>query len=1115
MSRRLLLNGLRERLSRLRTVANTTVSFSLTIAESEVSDTDLKWYLECVLPIVEEYVEKADLEGFEGLCREMRYADDETLKQILGVPPDMPYVPWGMAAFQLMGLSPPLALYAISNHFASTVMDFHREPMLLCAHIANLVSLLGLNSRPEVGTRLYEMVLGWNRETYRNKAKISHDLNHFANNKVLLIQALVNLISGLQESARNHEAEVVLLAGLGFSGDDDLDGRAIAGALENLIVLGEESSVFGPIDELPPEVQMSLKAAGVALFVAAVQVLSYQRPYIAHQVLLTFFNTGTNAEDIVGVAKKLRALTDPTHRQNMWEVLFGQWLRVLNALDRPIDTVNACEAYLGINVGDCTTENAFSDAVHRYREEVQPFDDGNFVLTLYSTALRRIGRPLDAAVLMAVAFEEGGEGDLLTRGIHGARKKRRETLQVGHVLTGIASWIRSLAIAGREDEAFRVAFEVLGDLEWLEAKDGRLIGGIDILVPAYEMLNQMRHRRPDFAVSISRRIVESMRISISDSQLSAVDRQRRQADYIDIRRLIIQVGYDWISRAKDRNERTERWKETLQWEAELGHRMVLERYLEKKKSTPDANAVENLEDIERTGIEDSTGEDLDNLCFGYNESPLHHAVHVETEDSTKEGGIDESLATTLRRGIAESDIASCLLPSEKLLRVGFGSDGRLLWGLFGKKDKQLQLLADGHGKQGDRDQLRKAVQQYDVEQDLIWFSYPMGTQGIRQSILEACDDATDSLEEQLGLWTAFLDEIEKLLGKAWSERLKQLFTADFQRGIGEDSISDKKSSSLKTLRRLASMIGAKDAESMRYALNTSTNHLLQAIQRIWNLEGLVQHLDAQKDDLIVQVDSELLATPVPFFLNKGKHLFEYVQSMRSVLTLVLNGWMREKEAKLASQKQRRGLVFSAFQDSDRAGLATNRLVSKLKPNIGTWEWKLADRARGNFETLSRAARVPLNVLVMLGHGQFSPSGIRLRDGIWSGTQIYRVEGDHVVVGAECRLTGVEFLIQVSCCIGRVAESAEEDVTGFCVESILADARAVIAAKWPIWAADAPLFAAEVITQYQQYRDENGSDEHPTNRCIRARAVAAARQKLLKTNTVSLNTLAAFELYGLG
>lgn len=1115
MSKRLLLNELRERLSRLRTVASTTVAFSMSYAESEVNAADLKWYLERVLPIIEEYVEKADLEGFEGLCREMRYADDETLKQILGVPPDMPYVPWGMAAFQLMSISPSMALYAISNHFGSTVMDLHREPMLLCGHIANLASLLGLNSRPEAGTQLYEMVLGWSRETYKNKAQISHDLNHFANNKFLLLQALINLISGLQESARNHEAEVVLLAGLGFLGDEDLDGRAIGSALENLIIIDEESSVFGSVDELPPEVQVSLKSAGVSMFVAAVQVLSYKRPHIAHQVLLAFFNTDETVEDIAGVANKLRALTAPTHGQQIWEVLFGQWLRILNALDRPKDTVVACEAFLAIDVSEYSTEIAYAEAANRYREEVKPVDDGNFIFTMYSTALRRIGRPLDAAFLMAAAFAEGVEGDLLTLAILGARKKRRETRQVGHLLTGIASWIRSLSIAGRDDEAFRVAFEVLGDLEWLEAKDGRLIGGIDILVPAYEMLNQMRHRRPDFAVSISRRIVESMRISISDSQLSAVDRQRRQADYIDIRKLIIQVGYDWISRAEDLAERTERWKETLQWEAELGHRMVLERYLENKNSISAASVVDNLDDIEQTESEDSTGKDLDNLCFGYNENQLKNIVELGIDESAKGFEIDESLATSLRRGISEADIAGCLLPSEKLLRVGFCSDGSLLWGLFAKKDKQLQLLAEGQGKRGDREQLRKAVQQYDVEQDLIWFSYPKSSHGIRESILEACDDATDSMDEQMGIRNAFFDEIEKLLGKARSGLLTELFAADLQREITEQATSDKKSHCLTTVRRLASLIGAKDSEAMRYALNISTNHLLQAMQGIWNLEVLVQHLDPQKDDLIVQVDSELLATPIPFFLNQGTYLFEYVHSIRSVLTVVLNGWMREKEAKRAIQEQRRGLVFSAFQDSDRAGLATNRLVSKLKPNIGSWEWKLADRGRGNFETLSRAVRVPLNVLVMLGHGQFSPSGIRLRDGIWSGTQLYRLEGDQVVVGEECRLTGVEFLIQVSCCIGRVAESAEEDVTGFCVESILADARAVIAAKWPICAADAPLFAAEVITQYQRSRDENVSEEYPTNRCLRARAVAAARRKLLKTNTVSLNTLAAFELYGLG
>jgi hypothetical protein len=116
-----------------------------------------------------------------------------------------------------------------------------------------------------------------------------------------------------------------------------------------------------------------------------------------------------------------------------------------------------------------------------------------------------------------------------------------------------------------------------------------------------------------------------------------------------------------------------------------------------------------------------------------------------------------------------------------------------------------------------------------------------------------------------------------------------------------------------------------------------------------------------------------------------------------------------------------------------------------------------------------------------------------------------------------RLTNIELLLLVSCSLGRVQETGERDVAGFCVQMALAHARSVLAARWPINARQAPEVANTILKHYLALREQHGGAHGGdlTAARLRGLAVAAAREEIVNNHGDKyLNTLAAFDLFGL-
>jgi hypothetical protein len=110
----------------------------------------------------------------------------------------------------------------------------------------------------------------------------------------------------------------------------------------------------------------------------------------------------------------------------------------------------------------------------------------------------------------------------------------------------------------------------------------------------------------------------------------------------------------------------------------------------------------------------------------------------------------------------------------------------------------------------------------------------------------------------------------------------------------------------------------------------------------------------------------------------------------------------------------------------------------------------------------------------------------------------------------------EFLVLLVCAIGNLRQTLSMDKQGFCVESQLHGARSILAGRWTLHSTEAPQFVTKVVDLYLESRRQLPRGRLPSDEFLRARAVNRTRLHFLDhPEEVSLNTAAAFELYGLG
>jgi hypothetical protein len=263
-------------------------------------------------------------------------------------------------------------------------------------------------------------------------------------------------------------------------------------------------------------------------------------------------------------------------------------------------------------------------------------------------------------------------------------------------------------------------------------------------------------------------------------------------------------------------------------------------------------------------------------------------------------------------------------------------------------------------------------------------------------------------------------------------------------------------------------------------------------------------------NLIVEVEDVLHAVPVGF-LSPGDEgwLFDRVRSVRASMSLLLS--LLHAQAGHGDADRRKSMVtvsWFAPLDPNHAALAEAELWlhtgQKLLADRAGLRWRSASHAPpGRAAAISESVRSgdPVKVLTVCGHGDARYAGVHLGD-------------DRLWDGRGCDLSPIDFLLLVSCSIGRLRhgkqETAVPDVEGFVANLAAQRVQAALACRWPVHGLEAVWFANAVTDKYLNAPVLSS----------RAAALARARGEFIgrksgARDVVGLNTLAAFELYGEG
>lgn len=617
------------------------------------------------------------------------------------------------------------------------------------------------------------------------------------------------------------------------------------------------------------------------------------------------------------------------------------------------------------------------------------------------------------------------------------------------------------------------------------------------------------------------------------------DREAFIRSLADLRRQIVQTGFYWVGREAKEGVALDLRRTVLLWDLELTQRLLLERLLRLEITlAPAAEPPEpgqwplpvKERPVPRHYLPDG---DTIQRSVGALDHVLTSGPQTLDEISAKGDllGLAARFKSLVSDGVAEPVLAASLGGS-LLLRVTFDSEGTLIWTGLEGDGVRLREMGYGSGAPGDLARLRWAATRHDFRltwlhwnQDLRQGKVPILGDYIRGAIVEVLrataevfrpDFSTDvgpiqhfyrvfeDLAVKTGGWGA-----EPRLISLMAPLVRTIFTArELKSPESYIAWAEKVGAELREMEQ--SVREEEMEETLLEALDQATEEYLRQVAAIWDLGSLVPLLSPEKD-LVVQVDDVLHSVPMAYLPVGGRPLHAQVRSLRDSLSPVLDTVLNGLEEEVRTRpRDPRLLSVSFFEPTDlaRDGGSWLHHGHLHLAEIHTCECvAAADRPAGSLATIRGALERHGGFTVgsVCGHGDSLRAGVVLsgEDGaprLWQGNG--------------CDLSGIDWLLFVSCSIGRAAQTGDLDVEGFCAQLFAHRARAVAACRWPVLSVQAATFANEAVHQYLKL-----IAEEPHGSALRARALNLTRQCFSGRDgdrpLVGLNTAAAFELYGLG
>jgi hypothetical protein len=646
------------------------------------------------------------------------------------------------------------------------------------------------------------------------------------------------------------------------------------------------------------------------------------------------------------------------------------------------------------------------------------------------------------------------------------------------VLQLVPPLVHALKRSGRADELFALARALAEAPDWFRPGH-RSHTGLSWLV-VDSLLPVLSQRDSPAALSLARAFVPAFRAFGLRGDVTGIDRVELIRFTQDVRHHLIQTGYEAVT--ADPSGGAALRLETLCWDAELGQLMLRERF-DRQPPRPDVEPnplPPGLPFTPEPGEHDS--EPAVALRSAAPAPPVPPVINLDGAES----------APTDTSGITPEVLARALGPDERLLRVGFTTGGQLVWTLFtaSPDHRTLCVVCDerstGTPTADARARVTEAVREHDGAIDRAWTEYETGTRAVGERFARMI-------------------------------RLTPRFAEKLRQQLNEER--------------------ARRTEAHRAALDAATYRLLESVSTTLNLGGLADLLTGEHD-LIVQVDDVLHALPFAFLTVRGRYLFECVRSVRVSLSLTVDDELAALDAQLTtspsvvphtephSSRPPRVVGLSWFGPGPEHRAARHwarrfhQDFAALAAAGGLEYHAAGESPPGSHAALAAelATGGAVRVLAVLGHGSES-TGVELADGGWTGAELCCHQPENAVPG--CDLSSVEFLIQVSCSVGRIQQTGARDVDGFCANLVVGRVRSAVAGLWVLFAEDAAQFAVDLAQRYLAARSGRAGD-HPESAPFnrpRAQALADARRAWRSANPDpvprALNTVAAFELYGRG
>jgi hypothetical protein len=611
-------------------------------------------------------------------------------------------------------------------------------------------------------------------------------------------------------------------------------------------------------------------------------------------------------------------------------------------------------------------------------------------------------------------------------------------------------------------------------------------------------------RRP---FDVCRDLVIYLRQNFATQGVQLKDRSEFITVTSDLRRRILETGLFWADQEKDPELSGRIASEVQLWDAELSQRLLVEQFLlEPIQPVPPGappvqawawRGMEMQEPDAAVHLPDPTltrraadwlgerGGDLRPRSGPDSETP----TRLQRERST----LFDRARVAIVKGVDEAKMAELLGDSGLLLRGSFSEEGRLRWLALRSDGQRIRMIEKWRGAPGDLERLRWAAARHDFRMALVRFRARTRMPGTLITTLREVGQAFDELLFEFGpppspgflksrlkwLSTRFMSP---WLGETPRLLLPMLgalqsvpdWTEEFDAWARETAVQ---------LRSLRDFLSQPAPQRLHEELDRITAEYIEEARQVLMLDRLAPALSPELD-IIVQFDDTLHTVPIAHLPVAGEPLFRRVRSVRSSITLLMTALQLETEKEIGqdSPASERLLSVSHFKAGDRAGhgaLWLQHGFSVLAGQHGLEAFAAADEPAGSLGLLRTALDdlQRFRVLAICGHGSLHSSGIALKQDENDFASLWQGDG--------CDLSGVEWLWMVSCSIGRLKQSGDLDVEGFCVRLALHRSRSVAAFRWPVDSVEAVALVNESVRLYlEALKNPKGADL----RCLRARAL---------------------------